>query len=145
MCELRDSVGHPRPWPGVGRVPVHGDDTGSEGGHGAGLADGALEIESAGREHDQLRCGNLDVVPGGLEGTLAWLAEHLVTPRAINHLGHPMAGGEGRIEPFADDHALPRQAAHQLVHEVDAVVYGLRELLAAPGAAEVPGKRPDRV
>ena len=56
-----------------------------------------------------------------------------------------MTGGERRVEPLGDEHALARQAAHQLVHEVDAVVHRLREQLARARDAEVARERADRL
>ena len=73
------------------------------------LADGALEVEAAGREHDELRRRLGDRLPGRREGAFARPPEHLVATGEIDHLGHPVPCRERRVEPFGDEHAQARR------------------------------------
>ena len=59
--------------------------------HAARLAHGALEVEAARRQHEQLRRRRRDGVPGRRERALARAPEHLLAARERDHLRHPVA------------------------------------------------------
>src|SRR6185437_16908126 len=94
---------------------------------------------------DELGGRFADCVPRRREGALARPAEHLVAACEVDHLGHPVTGRERRVEPLSDEHALAWKPADELVHEVDAVMKGLRESLALRSCVQVPGQRADRI
>src|SRR5437868_7447474 len=72
--------------------------SGLEGDEG-GFGDGALEVEAAGHEDHDLGLVVLDLLPGALGGGLALVAEGLLAAGDLDHLGDPVSGAHGRVQP----------------------------------------------
>ena len=74
-------------------------------------SDGLRQVEPARHQHQHLGVDLGDRVPGRLLRPLAVLAQDVPAARAPHLLGHPVAGGERRIEPLEADDAGRRPAA----------------------------------
>ena len=80
------------------------------------LARGALGVEAARRDDDELRRVREHLVPRRRKGRPACDAEHLLTSRRLDHLRQPVAGGEDGLEPLADEDATARRSVDDAAH-----------------------------
>ena len=93
-----------------------------------------------------VRLGRGDQLPGLLLRVLAAEAEHVLAARVVDQLRRPMAGREGRIEPFERDHARSPCGPHGqadavdplggLANQLDSRILGVCGLCDRSGIAE---------
>ena len=70
-----------------------------------GFTDNLVEGEAAGEEESHVGGGGGDGLPGDALGLLAGTGEHILPAGAGDLLGHPVPGGEGRVEPLEREDA----------------------------------------
>ena len=140
--ELLDTVDQTRAGAGPGGVGidgVHRDAVGQGAARDEVVSQplGAGPVEAAGCDHDDLRLGRVDGLPGDATRLLPGGRQQRVAPGRLDHLRDPVPGRERRVGPLQEHHARPGTTRGLAAYGVEAApVIGHQPL----GRVVVPGR-----
>ncbi len=122
----------------VGRG-VHGRDASAQGGQPLGLLEGLLRgplgAVAAGHRHHHRRGRGLQLGPSDGARLLAGQAQHVDAAGHLDHLRHPVAAREHRVQPLQRRHRHRLGRGHGVLHVVQPLGGHLHQLLALVGHA----------